>query len=98
MISGRTPREWDENMKFIGRSAELSALDRMYGKNSFEMMILYGRRRVGKTTLLKQFAEGKNVLFYTGVRVKTARISLNSEEQCFHIFSNVNAAGIEFRA
>ena len=39
MISGRTPREWDENMKFIGRSAELSALDRMYGKNSFEMMI-----------------------------------------------------------
>ena len=63
-------REWDANMKFIGRSAELSALDRMYGKNSFEMMILYGRRRVGKTTLLNQFAEGKNVLFYTGVESK----------------------------
>ena len=63
-------REWDENMKFIGRSAELSALDRMYKKNSFEMMILYGRRRVGKTTLLNQFAEEKNVLFYTGVESK----------------------------
>ena len=88
MISGRTPREWDENMKFIGRSAELSALDRMYGKNSFEMMILYGRRRVGKTTLLNQFAEGQKERTYCsirGLRVKTARISLNSEEQCFHI-------------
>ena len=82
MISGRTPREWDENMKFIGRSAELSALDRMYGKNSFEMMILYGRRRVGKTTLLNQFAEGKNVF----------------GRAVFSHFSNVNAAGIEFRS
>jgi AAA+ ATPase superfamily predicted ATPase len=34
-------------MRFIGRLAELNALNNMYEKNSFEMMILYGRRRVG---------------------------------------------------
>ena len=98
MISGRTPREWDENMKFIGRSAELSALDRMYGKNSFEMMILYGRRRVGKTTLLNQFAEGKNVLFYTGVESKDSENLIEFGRAVFSHFSNVNAAGIEFRS
>ena len=72
-------REWDANMKFIGRSAELSALARMYEKNSFEMMILYGRRRVGKTQKERTYCSIR------GLRVKTARISLNSEEQCFHI-------------
>ena len=86
MISGRTPREWDENMKFIGRSAELSALDRMYGKNSFEMMIL------------NQFAEGKNVLFYTGVESKDSENLIEFGRAVFSYFSNVNAAGIEFRS
>ena len=85
-------------MKFIGRSAELSALDRMYGKNSFEMMILYGRRRVGKTTLLNQFAEGKNVLFYTGVESKDSENLIEFGRAVFSYFSNVNAAGIEFRS
>ena len=89
-------REWDENMKFIGRSAELSALDRMY--NSFEMMILYGRRRVGKTTLLNQFAEEKNVLFYTGVESKDGENLTEFGRAVFSHFSNVNAAGIEFRS
>ena len=37
---------------FIGRENELSKLNRMYKTDKFEMAIIYGRRRVGKTTLL----------------------------------------------
>ncbi len=85
-------------MRFIGRSAELGALDRMYGKSSFEMMILYGRRRVGKTTLLNRFSEGKNVLFYTGVESKDSENLIEFGRAVFSHFSNVNAAGIEFRS
>lgn len=50
-------------MRFIGREAELAALEREYQQeNSF--VVIYGRRRVGKTTLVKQFCKGKNAFYY----------------------------------
>ena len=39
-------------MKFLGRKKECGVLEQMYQRNDFQMLILYGRRRVGKTTLL----------------------------------------------
>ena len=49
---------------FIGRSAELKRLERMYGSQNFEFAIVYGRRRVGKTTLINKFIEGKKSIFF----------------------------------
>ncbi len=34
----------------------------------FEFVVLYGRRRVGKTTLLEQFRKGKNSIYYCGIQ------------------------------
>ena len=34
--------------KFIGRKNELKSLETAYSKNSFQMCIVYGRRRIGK--------------------------------------------------
>lgn len=49
---------------FIGREKELSKLERMYKSGKFETAIIYGRRRVGKTTLINEFCKGKkNILF-----------------------------------
>lgn len=42
---------------FIGREKELRRLEMMYDSNKFEFAIVYGRRRVGKTTLITQFAD-----------------------------------------
>lgn len=33
---------------FVGREEELGALERLYRKSGFQMVVLYGRRRVGK--------------------------------------------------
>ena len=41
-------------MKFIGRRDELSALNREY-TNGHGFVVIYGRRRIGKTTLIKEF-------------------------------------------
>ena len=41
---------------FVGREAELQTLENLYKKNSFQMVVMYGRRRVGKTTLIAKFA------------------------------------------
>ena len=50
---------------FVGREEELGALERLYRKSGFQMVVLYGRRRVGKTTLLDKFSEGKPTLYFT---------------------------------
>lgn len=50
-------------MKFIGRKDELSALEREYKRES-GFVVIYGRRRVGKTTLIKQFMKDKNALYF----------------------------------
>lgn len=50
---------------FIGRERELQTLRRLYEKNSFQMAVVYGRRRVGKTALLTEFCKGKHALFFT---------------------------------
>lgn len=49
---------------FIGREAELEFLEERYHSARAELIVLYGRRRIGKTELLRQFAKGKNVVFY----------------------------------
>ena len=43
--------------KFIGREEELSVLQEMYNKKGFHLAVLFGRRRVGKTTLINKFIE-----------------------------------------
>lgn len=41
---------------FIGREKELNFLESLYASNKFEMLIMHGRRRVGKSYLLSHFA------------------------------------------
>jgi len=42
--------------KFINRKKELSLLKKMYDSNKSELVVIYGRRRLGKTTLIRKFA------------------------------------------
>ena len=37
---------------FIGRRKELDAMQSLYDKDGFGMMVIYGRRRIGKSTLI----------------------------------------------
>ncbi|MBP0954457.1 MAG: ATP-binding protein [Oscillospiraceae bacterium] len=50
-------------MDFLGREKELAVLEREYGRSS-SFVVVYGRRRVGKTTLIKEFIKGKNALYF----------------------------------
>lgn len=45
---------------FINRKDELEALEERYNKGKAEFIVLYGRRRVGKTELIQRFIEEKN--------------------------------------
>ncbi len=50
---------------FTGRAHELGELEKLYRTNDFQMVVLYGRRRVGKTTLAFEFAKNKPLLSFT---------------------------------
>lgn len=52
---------------FVGRKKELAALERRFRSNVFECFIVYGRRRVGKSTLLKEFLKNKKSIYFTSV-------------------------------
>ena len=53
--------------RFIGRDRELAQLNETFSKEGFQMAVIYGKRRVGKTTLLNRFSEGKRSVFYTAI-------------------------------
>lgn len=50
-------------MKSIGRKDELLALQNEYERES-SFVVIYGRRRVGKTTLIKEFIKDKKALYF----------------------------------
>lgn len=54
---------------FVGRKIELDFLNEKYTSTKSEFVIIYGRRRIGKTELLKQFVKDKKHVFYYGHQV-----------------------------
>ena len=54
--------------KFIGRKNELDALEKLYNTPGFQMTVIYGRRRIGKSTLIKEFIKEKKAVFFTAIR------------------------------
>lgn len=50
---------------FIGRENELYLLNALYSSSKFEFLVLYGRRRVGKTFLLQEFSKDKKAIFFS---------------------------------
>ena len=57
---------------FIGREEELDFLSKLYNSERFEFLILYGRRRIGKTFLLEKFAKLHKCIFYSALEKNDA--------------------------
>ncbi len=49
----------------IGREQEMEQLQKLSDSGSFEFLVMYGRRRVGKTTILQEFSRSHDVIFYS---------------------------------
>ena len=53
--------------KFYCREEELRKLNKRYHAGDFECIIIYGRRRVGKTTLINEFCKDKPTVFFSAL-------------------------------
>ena len=51
----------------IGRVQEIKELNRLYARDKAELVAVYGRRRVGKTFLIKQALKDRITFQHTGV-------------------------------
>lgn len=64
--------------RFIGRARELQELNRILGQRGAQFIVVYGRRRVGKTTLLLNWAEqsGRPFIYWVANRDTPAQVRL----------------------
>lgn len=49
-------------MAFVGRELELDSLERLYTSREAKLIVLHGRRRVGKSALIERFVKNKHHL------------------------------------
>lgn len=54
-------------MKFLGREKEILDLEKEYARDG-GFVVIYGRRRIGKTTLIKQFIKGKTAFYFLATK------------------------------
>lgn len=72
-----------ETSLFIGRERELATLRKLYDAETFQFPVIYGRRRVGKTSLISKFSEQLPTVFFTAVEDSSAVNLRNLSRECF---------------
>ncbi|HRC32357.1 MAG TPA: ATP-binding protein [Bacteroidia bacterium] len=57
-----------EKIKLIGREKETASIDKLMHSGRAEFLAVYGRRRVGKTFLIRQYLKNNMVFDFTGTK------------------------------
>jgi len=77
---------------FIDREGELAYLNRLYAKKGKQLVILYGRRRVGKTELINHFSEGRKAIYFLADKRGTLSNAERFSGICAGYFKDVRPA------
>lgn len=73
--------------KFVDREKELDFLNSEYEKKESSLVIIYGRRRIGKTSLIKEFEKNKDTIYFLATE--------ESELQNIQVFKNIVAENLK---
>ncbi|MBQ8803092.1 MAG: ATP-binding protein [Tyzzerella sp.] len=80
---------------FIGREKELGNLNKLYTSDKFEFVVIYGRRRVGKTAIINEFTKEKPAICFTGVETNEKQ-NLENFSKCILEFVTKKPANTSF--
>ena len=75
---------------FIGRERELQSLERLYRKGDFQLPVIYGRRRVGKTAIIERFTRDLPTVYFTAVEAD-ATVNLRNLSRELYAFEHPDA-------
>lgn len=76
---------------FYCRENELRKMNQRYEGGSFECVIIYGRRRVGKTSLISRFCEGKPTIYFSALLEETEKENLKTFSRAISEYKNGDA-------
>lgn len=85
-------------MDFVSREMELGLLDDLYRRRGAQLLILYGRRRVGKTRLLTYWAEGvgEHVFYWMATQTSASNQLRDFSQALFRFLHNDGAVPATF--
>lgn len=66
---------------FIDREVELGVLNQALNSNSFQFIVIYGRRRVGKTALIREAIQSKENALYFQATEQDEKINIQNFKQ-----------------
>lgn len=72
---------------FYCREEELNTMNRRYDKGKFECIVIYGRRRVGKTALINEFCKDKPTVYFSALNASAAE-NLEALSKAIYTFQN----------
>lgn len=75
-------------MKLIARKKEIEVLERLYHSSRSEFVVIYGRRRIGKTFLVNQLFQNRFTFAYVGARNQPPRVQLQRFARQLQSFSS----------
>ena len=82
-------------MNIIGRKKEISELLHYKNSKKSEFVALYGRRRVGKTVLVKELFKGEFAFSHTGLSPYDEKRKVTRADQLEHFYHSLIEYGLE---
>ena len=83
-------------VRFIDREVEMAFLEERFASGEFEFLVLYGRRRVGKTELLRRFVTGRPHFYFLADKRGTERNVLRLRREMAEALGKPEVATEEF--
>ncbi|GHV43897.1 ATPase [Bacteroidia bacterium] len=77
-------------MKIIGRKQQQEELASLLASNKPEFVVVYGRRRVGKTFLIKEFFNNDFAFYHTGLANSNAKKQLRNFQQSLNLYGKMH--------
>lgn len=83
---------------FVDREQEMATLQSEYGRDGSGLVVLYGRRRVGKTTLISEFIRDKKALFFLASEESESQNRLAFQEKAADFLSSDLLKNVEVKS
>ena len=84
--------------RFVDREQEMATLQREYDRDGSGLVVLYGRRRVGKTTLISEFIKNKKALFFLASEESESQNRLAFQEKAADFLNSDLLKNVEVKS
>ena len=84
--------------RFVDREREMATLQSEYERDGSALVVLYGRRRVGKTTLISEFIKNKKALFFLASEESESQNRLAFQEKAADFLNSDLLKNVEVKS